>query len=274
MNPSRKPLALLSFLPLLVLAGLTAGGATGAPSPGKATISPEAVVKDRQVLVGGYSPTCAEGRTFAIEAEVRRAGRAARGRTRGLCTGSRVSWEGRLKSPKGRLGTGIARARIVTTVRRDGKLISTRRSSRKIKLVEYAPIRGGWSYGNIMFDMDRAGAQVKITGGGAGTSNCTRDETVTSFTTNSNPEKHEVAIYAKSDGSCWNERSWSSFKIEVRGADGRTGSGRVTQGDFEGSPPLYGYGLDCRADWYAAHKEMNGLKCERTGRYDVTISWP
>lgn len=270
MNHSRR---LLPFLVLISMFGSQEAVAGTSGFPHKASIAAKGAVQGKQVLIGGYSPRCAKGRTFVVKIKVNREDRVARGRTQGPCGGTRVPWERWLKSEVG-LGRGVAWVDVVATVKLKAKPISTRHSFRKVKLQKYAPIRGGWSYGDITFDLGRAGAQIKITGGGAGTSNCTRDETVTSFTTNSNPEKHQVAIYAKGDGSCWNERSWSSFKIEVKGANGQTGSGRVTQGEFDGSPPFLGYGLDCRADWYASHKEMEGIKCERTGRYDVKITWP
>lgn len=267
----RRILAAVSLLALATMAGLSAQSATGAAAPGKASISAKGVVKGKQVLIGGYSPRCSKGR-YQLQVKVNRAGKAVRGQVSGRCEGGRTPWQATLNSRSGSLGAGVAWVDVVAMVRQGKKTISTKHSFRKIKLVNYTPLKGGWSFGDITFDVE-PGVHVQIIGGGAGTSNCTRDETVTSFHTTSRPFKQQIAIYAKGDGSCWNERSWSSFKLIVTREDGKRGTGRVTQGEFEGDPPFLGYGLDCRSDWYSVHKEMDGLKCERTGRYDVKISW-
>lgn len=266
----RNLLAALAFLSVTMLIGISTQTATGAAAPGKATISGKGVVNGKKVLVGGHTPRCGKGQ-YLLQVKVNRAGKAARGQVSGKCEGGRIPWEATLNSNSGNFGSGVAWVDVVATVKRGGKAASSH-SFRKIKLVEYTPLRGGWSYGDITFNVE-PGTHVQITGGGDGTSNCTRDETVTSFRTTTRPQKQQIAIYAKGDGSCWNERSWSSFKLIVTREDGKRGTGRVTQGEFEGNPPFLGYGLDCRSDWYAIHTEMDGLKCERTGRYDVKISW-
>src|SRR5205807_738183 len=91
-------------------------------------------------------------------------------------------------------------------------------------------VRGHTETANAIFSVG-AGKSVSITGGGGGTSLCTRDETVASFTTQGNDESHSFGFFAKNDGSCGADLSWSQFRVTIKDSSGRLlGSGSLFLG--------------------------------------------
>jgi hypothetical protein len=102
------------------------------------------------------------------------------------------------------------------------------------------------------------GPRVTIQGGGAGTSNCTNDETNKSFIAHSEPIVETLSFDSKASGSCAFERSYSFFKITVTG---RNTNGR----EFESSANVF-YGQELTAaDSYSASCESRYLvrmRCE------------
>ncbi|HEY1593343.1 MAG TPA: hypothetical protein VGF81_16210 [Solirubrobacteraceae bacterium] len=115
------------------------------------------------------------------------------------------------------------------------------------------------------------GKTVSIVGGGAGTSNCTNDETNTTFATTSNDEKHDFGFFAKSDGACNTQLSWSWFRVNVRNPDGKLiGSGTM----YLGVPTLFGdYQTSCDYEpWVGASCTSTRPEHAEAGNYDLVIS--
>jgi hypothetical protein len=76
------------------------------------------------------------------------------------------------------------------------------------------------------------GPRVTIQGGGAGTSNCTNDETNKSLIARSEPIVETLSFDSKASGSCAFEPSYSYFRITV--------TGRNTEGrEFESSANVF-----------------------------------
>jgi hypothetical protein len=119
---------------------------------------------------------------------------------------------------------------------------------------------GGW-VGSRMFFSVGSGMKVSITGGGGGRSNCTRDETVTSFTTAGDNEGHDFGFYAKSDGICALERSHSYFKVVVNDPTDKTvGSVDV----FFGQNKVDSYFVRCDS--------VDRVKCTAGGGVAISLS--
>ncbi len=119
---------------------------------------------------------------------------------------------------------------------------------------------GGW-VGSRMFFSVGSGMKVTVTGGGGGgRSNCTKDETVTSFTTQADNEGHDFGFYAKSDGICALERSHSYFKVVVKDpADKTVGSVDV----FFGQNKLDSYFVRCDS--------VDRVKCVAGGGVAISL---
>jgi hypothetical protein len=102
-----------------------------------------------------------------------------------------------------------------------------------------------------------SGMNVSIIGGGGGTSLCTKDETNTSFVTKGNNESHDFSMFAKDNGSCYYDLSWSQFKVRVKDPSGTL----VVSGTmFLGQQYVFGdYGVSCE---YGA---WVGARCAKTG---------
>jgi hypothetical protein len=124
-------------------------------------------------------------------------------------------------------------------------------------------LRGHVESANAIFSVG-AGKTVSITGGGGGTSNCTSNETVTSFVTKGNGESHEFSLFAKNDGSCYFDLSFSKYKVQIKDSSGRlTGSGTMFLGQryaFQGAITSCQY-----APWV-------GATCTSTGKDGETKS--
>ncbi|MDO8189417.1 hypothetical protein Q5424_25775 [Conexibacter sp. JD483] len=91
-------------------------------------------------------------------------------------------------------------------------------------------LRGGWKWFDARFSVG-AGQTVTITGGGDGTSVCTREETTETFVTRGNDESRRLVYYSKGDGGCAMQLSYSEFRVQIRNPAGQlTGSGRLFYG--------------------------------------------
>ncbi len=91
-------------------------------------------------------------------------------------------------------------------------------------------VRGGWKWFDATFKVP-VGLTVTITGGGEGTSNCTREETVTTFTITSSQQSQRLVYYAKGDGGCALSLSYSQFRVQMRNAAGQlVATGRLFYG--------------------------------------------
>ena len=111
-----------------------------------------------------------------------------------------------------------------------------------------------------------SGMTVSIVGGGGGTSNCTNDETNTSFVTKGNDEAHSFGFDSKGSGSCLYERSWSYFKVSVKDPAGKqVASGTMWLGQNETFGDYY---ANCR-DWSGF--SWQGAVCSDNHTQTVTI---
>ena len=113
------------------------------------------------------------------------------------------------------------------------------------------------------------GVHVHITGGGGGTSNCTRDESGFSLTTQHDRERHLVSFVAKSGGSCDVSESWSNFRVTVT-EPGVHGTGTF----FLGQKAIAGgYQATCeKRSGNQYHHEWSHLACHRDSQYEVLIT--
>ena len=112
------------------------------------------------------------------------------------------------------------------------------------------PTGGGllrtWRTEQAVFNVGK-GMRVTIQGGGAGTSNCSRDETNETFTTTGDGDSHQYSFYSVGSGSCLYEMSWSNFKVTVKDPAGNEiGSGTFTYGQ---GATFGGYRPSCRDPW-------------------------
>jgi hypothetical protein len=111
-----------------------------------------------------------------------------------------------------------------------------------------------------------AGMTVSIVGGGSGTSNCTNDETNTTFVTKGNNEAHPFGFDSRGSGSCFYDRSWSFFKVSVKDPGGKQiASGTMWLGQNE---TFGGYYANCR-DWSGF--SWQGAVCSDNHSQTVTI---
>ena len=275
MDPRKILFAVLTGLALSV--GLVFTGPSSAALPdGKATIKAKAHLGSdpSRIVAGGKAPKCSGGGFVVIRARVNQSGRIARGRWQGPCLGPRQTWDQLLKTNGSRFQPGKARAVVVARIKKKGKTVSRRTTVRRVTLAVAAgsPVGDEWTYGQIIFELGDD-VHVLITGGGAITSNCTKYETVTDFTTETDaPRIVTVGFESNSSGwTCATEHSWSSFGIQAFGD--QIGKGRPTLGQIEKGWPVMGYGMDCRSNYLATKYEWSKLKCERTGRYTVKVTW-
>jgi hypothetical protein len=115
---------------------------------------------------------------------------------------------------------------------------------------------------NALFSVG-TGMTVSIVGGGGGTSNCTSNETNTTFTTKGDNEPHPFGFDTRGSGSCAFEPSWSYFKVSVKAPGGTViGSGSLYLGDvwpfaeYKAQCGSFDQGLSCT-------KSSEGLKITR-----------
>jgi hypothetical protein len=140
-----------------------------------------------------------------------------------------------------------------------------------------SPLRGKppgtWRGATAIFNVG-AGMTVSIVGGGGGTSNCTTDETNTTFvTTKDEGEGHGFGFDSVGGApwdSCFREASWSDFRFTVKDPSGtQVGSGVMT---LQQDNPTGGYYVNCFARTQTDAKRWQGINCHRIGdAYDKTI---
>lgn len=93
-----------------------------------------------------------------------------------------------------------------------------------------AGLQGGWKWFDVVFKVP-VGLKVTITGGGEGTSICTREETSTTFDITSSGQTQRLVYYSKGDGGCAMQLSYSQFKVQLRNPAGQlVASGRLFYG--------------------------------------------
>lgn len=93
-----------------------------------------------------------------------------------------------------------------------------------------AGLRGGWKWFDVVFKVP-VGLKVTITGGGDGTSICTREETSTTFDITRSEQSQRLVYYSKGDGGCAMQLSYSQFKVQIRNPAGQlVASGRLFYG--------------------------------------------
>jgi hypothetical protein len=121
-----------------------------------------------------------------------------------------------------------------------------------------------WRQGTAVFSIG-SGDTVSVRGGGGGTSNCSTDETVTSFVTKGNDEAHNYGFESRTGGSCNFEPSFSYYKVTVKNPAGREiGYGEM----WYGQGTLYGpYGA-----WCSLEGAWSGLVCTKTGDHSLKIT--
>jgi hypothetical protein len=111
-----------------------------------------------------------------------------------------------------------------------------------------------------------AGMKVSIIGGGSGTSNCTNDETVTSFTTTGTDDRRSFSFDAKGSGGCYFDLSWSQFKVRVEDASGKLIGGGTM---FLGQQYVFGdYAVSCEYGAWA------GVRCSKGDGLTLKITRP
>ncbi|HEY4280049.1 MAG TPA: hypothetical protein VGM91_17625 [Conexibacter sp.] len=116
-----------------------------------------------------------------------------------------------------------------------------------------------WRTQQATFNVGK-GMKVSIQGGGAKTSNCSRDETNETFTTTGDGDRHTYGFYSVGSGSCFYEMSWSNFVITVKDPSGAViGSGTMSYG--QGT--TYGdYNARCDDPWSKGWK--GNVTCDLT----------
>jgi hypothetical protein len=121
-----------------------------------------------------------------------------------------------------------------------------------------------WEQAEAVYNLGK-GVRVSVTGGGADTSHCTRDETVETFTTGSDGEVHPFGFVAKDDGACFIHYSASHYFLKFTGPDGRPiGRGHMF---FQGPMVGVGYYASCLLD-----EDWEGVTCEKAGQRTLKIS--
>jgi hypothetical protein len=111
-----------------------------------------------------------------------------------------------------------------------------------------------------------AGMTVSIVGGGDRTSNCTNDETNTSFVTKGNNEAHSYGFDSRGSGSCIYQMSFSYFTVTVKDPAGKqVASGTIWLGQNETFGSYY---ANCRA-WSGF--SWQGAVCDDNHTQTVTI---
>ena len=266
---------------MLMLAAVL--GATASPVGG--TFSGRATLRGggQTVTLGGTTPACRRGERVALSVRVAQIHRTAAGTWPvHACTGRPLGWQATLSVGRGaKMGIGAATGYAAATVRRGRRTVAIKRWSSKLAL-RPVPARGPKTqlgdrpiYGGVTFSMG-ANVKIDIVGGGAHpSSNCTRDETVTSFTTLGTPERHLFQMTAKSGGSCLREQSYSNFKVKVVGPGSEfEGSGTMFLGQV-GAGGSYFTSCYSGTPQKAASKRnyvWSGLKCAKTSEWELEIT--
>jgi hypothetical protein len=121
---------------------------------------------------------------------------------------------------------------------------------------------GTWRAATAIFDVG-AGMTVSIVGGGGGTSNCTTDETNTTFVTKGDDERHEFGFNSKGSGSCFWQVSWSDFRFTVKDPTGKqVGTGVLSMDQNNAAASYY---LNCTSRFDSEAKRWRGINCTVVG---------
>jgi hypothetical protein len=195
------------------------------------------------------------------------------------CTGRQLRWQTALRTTRGeQLGIGAATGYVTATIKRGQRTVAVVRSSAPLALRTSSAPTGRPTVGDrdivtgATFDLG-PGVHVEIVGGGGYPgSNCTRNETNTSFTTTDTSKRILFGMVTKSGGSCFKEVSFSNFSVKLSGP-GIQGSGKMWIGEFSLSLP---YHPSCYSgsdrDVFNHNWDWTGLKCERTSDWELKIS--
>lgn len=270
----RSIASLTILVATLVFGALSAPAALGAPVMTAISDHGKLRTDGGAIFVGGRAPVCRKNRSVTLRVEVRQNGKLAKGSWGSACPGPRLKWEATARGKKGAFELGPARVTVKATIRKRRKVIARHTVNRRVKLADHAdgPVRGDKVYGGITFDLGE-GVSITVIGGGGGTSNCTYNESMEGFTTGQSSERHLVSFDYKKSGSCWNEYAWSRFEVTAAGP-GVAGSGGSALGEFDGWAPFKTFAMTCQKGFYSSEFDWRGLKCERTGTYEIKISKP
>jgi hypothetical protein len=116
-----------------------------------------------------------------------------------------------------------------------------------------------WRAATAIFDVG-AGMTASIK---FGDTNCTRDETNTTFVTKGDDERHEFGFDSRGSGSCFWEVSWADFRFTVKDAAGKqvgTGVLSIQQNNAASS-----YYLGCTSRFDSESKKWHGINCTVVG---------
>ena len=249
------------------------------PSPGGFARDSGLARGGHNVQVIGLAPVCARGDRIFLTALLTQGKRRASGAWPiHACTGKRGQWQALLStSTAGALRPGGATGFASATIKRHGRTLSTKRWSAPLRLI---PARTGVSRSpetaSAYFSVG-SGEVVSIVGGGGATgisgSNCTDDETVATFVTKGDNERHDFQITPRSGGTCTIQESYSNFEVSVRG-HGINGTGRMFLGEYSF---LGGYFSSCYSGQpqsvaYHQNYVWSGLACASTGDFRLNIT--
>jgi hypothetical protein len=127
--------------------------------------------------------------------------------------------------------------------------------------------KGYDEYATMRLYVGGPGPDIHVEGGGGGTSNCTSRETNAKVTAGPDPTPIRFGFYAKDDGSCGTEPSWSYFHVTISGqnSSGKEVNGtawvRFGQEDRAGQP----YVVSCE-------KSSVNVSCRRDDLQQLTLT--
>ena len=158
-------------------------------------------------------------------------------------------------------GAGVA---VGAATAPEPELPAAKETAKQVPPTKQRGLGDHWEQAEAIYSVGK-GVKVSVTGGGADTSQCTRDETVETFTTSGDDERRPFGFVAKDDGSCFIKYSASHFFLKFTGPDGkRIGEGRMF---FQGPMVGVGYYASCLIDEY-----WEGVTCDRTGQRTLKIA--
>jgi hypothetical protein len=134
----------------------------------------------------------------------------------------------------GRLSGCLARTRGLITAITAIALVSV-----TVVIASALPAAAAWKSAQVTVGLG-SGVPVSLTP--IQPSNCTRDETSSSFTTSGTADKQTLWFVSKADGSCSVERSYNTWRVTLPGG----GAGSI----WHGQRDLYGYyTIECDGHW-------------------------
>jgi hypothetical protein len=200
------------------------------------------VAGGKRVIVNG-SIKCTKGGRFSLRIRIGQGHRSTSVTAPSQsCRGASQRWQVE-EIGRQALRPGTAVASVVATISVPRRSSVVRRWSGKLYL---SPRVGDfWVVGRLIFRI-RAGTLVSIVGGGQGSSNCTSEETNTSFVTKGGDDRHDIAFIAKDGGSCGVEASYSLFDITFPNSPYSLSPGTLWLGQPQAGDPFY---LRCYTEW-------------------------